>query len=96
MIILRAGGSLEAPGVRVDAVPEMVSTAWEVSPVQVVASLLSTIMKREVEKTETRDREASQAPALAARSPCAEPRGPWLCDPSAPCKGLFVRSLGHP
>lgn len=49
MIILRAGGSLEAPGVRVDAVPEMVSTAWELSPVQ-VASLLSTITKRVVEK----------------------------------------------
>lgn len=95
MIILRAGGSLEAPGVRVDSVPEMVSTAWEVLPMQIPSPLRS-IMKRVVERTGIRDRETSQAPALATRSPRAEPRGPWLHDPSAPCKGLFVRSLGQP
>lgn len=54
MIILRAGGSLGAPGVRVDAVPETVSTAWEVLPMQIPSPLRS-IMKRVVERTGTRD-----------------------------------------
>ena len=75
VIILRAGGSLEAPGVREDAVPEMVSTAWEVSPVQ-IPSLLSTIMKHVVGRTGTRDREACQAPALATRCQTQRPLAP--------------------
>lgn len=72
VIILRAGGSLEAPAVRVDAVPEMVSTAWEVQ----IPYPLSTIIKHVVGRTGTRDQEVSQAPALAARCQTQRPLAP--------------------
>lgn len=61
-----------------------------------IPSPFGSIMKRVVERTGTRNQEASQAPPPATGSPRAEPRCPWLRDPSAACQDLFVCSTEHP